>query len=1308
MKKFLSVFIALAMVLSLFVGATAPAAKAATGDITLTTPVLSDVKYWNGGKATLSNVRALTMGDVITGRVDGVVDLDPNVSVVNYGWICLTDYTGNVLAHSPVDALGNFALQTTSAIKDGQYLVAYSGVLAEPVNGAWNTATSLYDLGGTQTTLTPTAQMVTVYIKYIFVETSPSVLAFSCQSATFSGWVKTGGGSTSLPVGIIRVYMPDATQGTASGIGTDGGFAQSLVISQKGTYNVVVEDAYNNAAGHFIYYSVSTGTAALTISTIIDPTLLYNTGVAQNFAVVVRDQDGDGVTGIPAGAWTVSGLVAPGWTVTEVDSTNSKGVYIFRGIPTAVGAVSVSLINYSYAGSTVSASAVVKVLAVSNFNPQVYFYLPGERGYTQYNLSMDATHPTKVYAAIPCTIGSYLPLQAGLAEGTTNTGYQNLPGYNSGNDITWEARATFSGPVTRIRSNNIADYAAYSSSITIASKFFDEELGGAQAHMSKRDMVVEAPGTTTVTVKAKIWEKVPSTTTTEYLGDRFNGDSALPLYGHTSAPDPTNVRYNACCIEKTMVFTICSVSTCKVDVATGTAPSSVSAKAASKTEGADASKVYATLTVGDKTDLRVTVSQDPASGVNCGCNIIVHIISNPFRADEFTLADGITKVGELWYNPANIIPEGYTVAPLSTDLFNTTSVGGVVTFKNITVNHSANAYQWYYIGGPASMSNAIAVEAWGEKLLSCPVNTTTHPKIFFAPRGIEVTAKMVNMTSTVLGSKVANPTKMVAGVSEVLKISGFNPTSGVMLSAMDSGWTDGSGFAASYTFADLGSGSYQATISPAFERDGTAYFDLYASDGDSYGEATIDVLKPTFDITITTSDDETIPNDHTLTAGIVEKINYTATDPRDASIMITPTSCFAMHTGMGSALLGIIDYTHGYADWPVSACGLPTSYVTTTNTCGGCSPLSIIALDNPNVDGQGQVALFFVSDGANVIMDYFDVKNPQLSVTPDKDIPFSDPVTKTPLTFAALDAHSKPLVRQNVAVWTKIAGGLDWADIDAGITGTDGNLTWLFSPNYQGAFYATLGVDNTITWPTNWESEYEKLTQKYFYTKYSAPVKDTTAPEVKVAAGIDGSTVGTDTLTISGTVTDNVAATLLYVGFNKVDILPDGSFATTVKLAAGENTIKITAYDAAGNKGEASVKVTYSAAASKTTTIVMTVGVDIVSVNGKATSLDAAPEVKNGTTFVPIRFIAESFGAAVEWLPETKGITITLGDATIGLQIDNATAVINGSIVGLNAPLYIKNGRTMVPLRVIAEAFGGDVRWDAATKTITIVYTPAA
>jgi hypothetical protein len=269
-----------------------------------------------------------------------------------------------------------------------------------------------------------------------------------------------------------------------------------------------------------------------------------------------------------------------------------------------------------------------------------------------------------------------------------------------------------------------------------------------------------------------------------------------------------------------------------------------------------------------------------------------------------------------------------------------------------------------------------------------------------------------------------------------------------------------------------------------------------------------------------------------------------------------------------------------------------------------------------------------------------------------------------------------------------------------------GEADWAFVPPFSGQYKVTAGSASYCDdIPDVWTGKYAALGAT-ITAKYQAPVVDTTAPVDTVTAGIDGSTVAAEVFALTGKVTDNVGVSQLYVGFNKVDVLPDGSFMINVKLAQGENTISVVAYDAAGNKGTAAVKVTYKPAIETKIVLILTIGADIVSVNGKATSIDAAPEIVASRTFVPIRFIAESFGATVEWLSETQGITITLGDHTIGLQIGNATAVIDGSIVSLSAAPYIKNGRTMVPLRVISEAFGGDVVWDPSARTITITYVP--
>ncbi|MCX6063924.1 MAG: hypothetical protein NTV26_07095, partial [Caldiserica bacterium] len=66
-------------------------------------------------------------------------------------------------------------------------------------------------------------------------------------------------------------------------------------------------------------------------------------------------------------------------------------------------------------------------------------------------------------------------------------------------------------------------------------------------------------------------------------------------------------------------------------------------------------------------------------------------------------------------------------------------------------------------------------------------------------------------------------------------------------------------------------------------------------------------------------------------------------------------------------------------------------------------------------------------------------------------------------------------------------------------------------------------------------------------TPYPAPsIPDTTPPTITVAPGIDGSVVSAATLRLTGKATDNVGVGQVYVGFNKVDMGADGSFASTV------------------------------------------------------------------------------------------------------------------------------------------------------------------
>ena len=106
-----------------------------------------------------------------------------------------------------------------------------------------------------------------------------------------------------------------------------------------------------------------------------------------------------------------------------------------------------------------------------------------------------------------------------------------------------------------------------------------------------------------------------------------------------------------------------------------------------------------------------------------------------------------------------------------------------------------------------------------------------------------------------------------------------------------------------------------------------------------------------------------------------------------------------------------------------------------------------------------------------------------------------------------------------------------------------------------------------------------------------------------------------------------------------------------------------------------------------------------VTLNGKQISFDVQPFIRDGRTIVPARAIAEALGAQVVWDSGTRSAVITKGEMTIRLPIGSKNAQVNGKTVALDVPAEIQNGRTLVPLRFLAENLRFSVSWDAAAQT---------
>lgn len=208
---------------------------------------------------------------------------------------------------------------------------------------------------------------------------------------------------------------------------------------------------------------------------------------------------------------------------------------------------------------------------------------------------------------------------------------------------------------------------------------------------------------------------------------------------------------------------------------------------------------------------------------------------------------------------------------------------------------------------------------------------------------------------------------------------------------------------------------------------------------------------------------------------------------------------------------------------------------------------------------------------------------------------------------------------------------------------------------------------------------------------------DTTPPNVKLTT--ENYTLSKEpNIYIMGQLDDKDA--ILTINGDKVELAPNGTFAVLVFLKRGENLFEIKAVDKIGNAKIINLTIVYP----ENVLIVLYVGKKTGEVNAKTVNLDVAPFIhkKTGRTMVPLRFIGEALGAQVDWDNAERKVTYTLYGRTIELWIDKSTALVNGNPVVVDPAPYIVSGRTVVPLRFVSENLGAAVEWEDKTQRITI------
>ena len=112
--------------------------------------------------------------------------------------------------------------------------------------------------------------------------------------------------------------------------------------------------------------------------------------------------------------------------------------------------------------------------------------------------------------------------------------------------------------------------------------------------------------------------------------------------------------------------------------------------------------------------------------------------------------------------------------------------------------------------------------------------------------------------------------------------------------------------------------------------------------------------------------------------------------------------------------------------------------------------------------------------------------------------------------------------------------------------------------------------------------------------------------------------------------------------------------------------------------------------------IELQIGDKASAVNGRTVMNDVAPIIVNDRTMIPLRFVSEALGAQVDWNEAARTVTIKQDGVTMRMTIDKM-------IDGFNAAPIIRNSRTMVPVRYIAEKLGANVIYVPITQEIIVV-----
>jgi hypothetical protein len=114
---------------------------------------------------------------------------------------------------------------------------------------------------------------------------------------------------------------------------------------------------------------------------------------------------------------------------------------------------------------------------------------------------------------------------------------------------------------------------------------------------------------------------------------------------------------------------------------------------------------------------------------------------------------------------------------------------------------------------------------------------------------------------------------------------------------------------------------------------------------------------------------------------------------------------------------------------------------------------------------------------------------------------------------------------------------------------------------------------------------------------------------------------------------------------------------------------------------------------------------------GRQVQMDTAPYVKNGRSYLSIRYLANALGVRdqdITWDPSTRKVVLRKGDIILYFMVGSREMMrtdartSSKNFIQMDVAPEINNGRVCLPARYVAEGFGYRVRWDPATQAILV------